>query len=517
VQEREWITAAGFSITGKLKLLGAEISADPSELHCNFVPIQEKIINQINFWSRFKLSLPGRISVAKTFMILQINYLGSVFRPTDEQLITFQEAINNFIRKNLKISETCMYLPPCKGGGGVGFFNIKSFLESQRCMWLLRAQKMRIDNWRADLYSLAPLNNPLLIRASDCDRNRHPILFDICTAYKKFYTAFCRNDSNYKKAFIFENPIFRDPETNREIDINFFGLNLYNAHKNIIRSLNFENCFTNLGFKTIREFHADGLPLPIAIWMRLRNVVLYFRNTVNVENSFCLTIENFAARWKKGGKRLRTFFIKEESANNSIITSRSFLTFKNLIGYSPPVNFNLGSWCAMWNVFSLTNDFRSFIYNSRFNCLPLNNRINAYKQDIDPACTFCLLSNNRPAPRDSVSHCFFYCGTTYNLLQDMLKLTNVVCSRDEIFQLLYWYGYKYDTNFSQQHHLAYNLLFDAFRYVLFKNRLRKILPTTDQFLYEYLKFLHWMCKCSKKITMHFRITFLGTRLLQAIG
>jgi hypothetical protein len=119
VQEREWITAAGFSITGKLKLLGAEISADPSELHCNFVPIQEKIINQINFWSRFKLSLPGRISVAKTFMISQINYLGSVFRPTEEQLITFQEAINNFIRKNLKISETRMYLPPCKGGGRI--------------------------------------------------------------------------------------------------------------------------------------------------------------------------------------------------------------------------------------------------------------------------------------------------------------------------------------------------------------------------------------------------------------
>jgi hypothetical protein len=171
----------------------------------------------------------------------------------------------------------------------------------------------------------------------------------------------------------------------------------------------------------------------------------------------------------------------------------------------------------MWNVFSLTNDFRSFLYNSRFNCLPLNNRINAYKQEIDPACTFCLLSNNRPAPRDSVSHCFFYCDTTYTLLKDMLKLTNVVCSRDEFFQLLYWYGYKHDTNFSLQHHLAYNLLFDAFRYVLFKNRLRKILPSTDQFLYEYLKFLHWMCKCSKKITMHFRITFLGTRLLQAIG
>jgi hypothetical protein len=33
---------------------------------------------------------------------------------------------------------------------------------------------------------------------------------------------------------------------------------------------------------------------------------------------------------------------------------------------------------------------------------------------------------------------------------------------DESFQLLYWYGYKDDINFSLQQHLAYNLLFDAF-------------------------------------------------------
>jgi hypothetical protein len=92
-----------------------------------------------------------------------------------------------------------------------------------------------------------------------------------------------------------------------------------------------------------------------------------------------------------------------------------------------------------------------------------------------------------------------------------------VTLQDEIFQPLYWYGYKDDINFSLQHHLAYNLLFDAFRYVLFKKRLRKILPSTEQFLREYLKFLHWMCKCSKKITLYFRIMFFGTRLLQRLA
>jgi hypothetical protein len=53
-----------------------------------------------------------------------LNYLGSVFVPTDEQLSSIQEVINNFILKNLRISEQRLYLSPEKGG--LGFFNFRA-------------------------------------------------------------------------------------------------------------------------------------------------------------------------------------------------------------------------------------------------------------------------------------------------------------------------------------------------------------------------------------------------------
>jgi hypothetical protein len=84
--ERQWIEEAGFTVTNSIKLLGVEITVDPDSLSSNFNNIIGKIENLINFWSRFRLSLPGRIAISKTFLVSQINYIGCIFTPTDDQL-----------------------------------------------------------------------------------------------------------------------------------------------------------------------------------------------------------------------------------------------------------------------------------------------------------------------------------------------------------------------------------------------------------------------------------------------
>jgi hypothetical protein len=49
-------------------------------------------------------------------MISQINYLGCVFRTTDQQLNSIQEKLNSFVKKNLKISDERLYLQAEEGG-----------------------------------------------------------------------------------------------------------------------------------------------------------------------------------------------------------------------------------------------------------------------------------------------------------------------------------------------------------------------------------------------------------------
>jgi hypothetical protein len=96
---------AGFTVVNSIKLLGADITTNYNEINRNFVRIKNKIVNLINFWSRFRLSLPGRVTIAKTFLISQLNYLGSVFAPDDITVHEIQSIINNFLRKNIRISD----------------------------------------------------------------------------------------------------------------------------------------------------------------------------------------------------------------------------------------------------------------------------------------------------------------------------------------------------------------------------------------------------------------------------
>jgi hypothetical protein len=512
--EREWIQEAGFTVATSIKLLGAEITADPEELPSNFTGVITKITSLISYWSRFKLSLPGRIAISKTFLISQINYLGSIFKPTDLQVQTMQLLINNFIKKNLKISDERMYSSP--GIGGLGFFNISEFLSTQRCVWLFRAKKNCIDNWRFDLHQLAPNNDPLLIRSSDVCAARHPLLKNICLAYESFYQNFCKIDGNFRNAQIFENDTFIDPGTNQTLGRHFFGPAFYEQHKNNIRNLTYNNCFTANGYKTLLEFRQGGLPLSIALWMRLRNTLLHSNrgNTDNKTN----TIQDLVLRWRKGGKRIRILQTWHREKNVNVRTGRTFITFSLLVGITPPLNINLNIWYSLWNTSSLSNDFRNFIYNSRFNSLPLNNRLNSYLQEIDPSCTFCRLTNNMPAPRDSMSHCFLNCPLVTIFLQDFLTVLDL---HENVFSntfgLMYWYGINDLQNHSQIRTFAYSLVFDGFRYVIFKNRLRKNVPSINDFRNEIVAFFCWICKFNKKIKGAIMCTFPNTIFSQALG
>jgi hypothetical protein len=100
-EERDAIADSGFQLVKKIKLLGATITSEYDDIYDNFDAIIEKVRNLILFWSRFKLSLPGRITIAKTFLLSQVNYLGSVFLPRTYQIDTLQLLINNFIKKTL--------------------------------------------------------------------------------------------------------------------------------------------------------------------------------------------------------------------------------------------------------------------------------------------------------------------------------------------------------------------------------------------------------------------------------
>jgi hypothetical protein len=516
--EKELITNLGFRTVDTVKLLGMDITRDFEDVGKNFVTIKEKILKLIRFWDRFRLSLPGRISIAKTFLVSQLNYLGGVFRPPDDVLEEIQTLINNFIKKNLNISRE--RITKSVELGGCGFFRLDDFLAAQRCAWIFRAHKATIDNWRYDLFVGAPDNNILAIRATDFDKNVNPVLYQLAGNYEKFYCAFSEMDSNYKKAQIFNNKLFCQAESSvRYLDIQFFGRQFYADNKNYIRKLIFADCFRGEVFKALDDWREDGLPLTLNIWLRLRNAIVKKRNLLkNIsKKENCVEVAEFVGKIKKGSRRVRVVFERDRERGLTLSGQPFFASFKNITNFTPTVETYLKNWVGAWKINALTNDLKYFIFQCRFNTLPTNNRLHAYRLEIDPRCTFCKIKDDKTDTRDSFCHLFYNCPTTISLLKEFFKKLDISFNDDIYNRDIYWYGIYDKDDMCVSTLTCFNITFDVFRYILYKFRARKIVPGFVDLYDQVLFVIKCICNTNKKILSAFSKNKNLSRLLQALG
>ena len=110
------VETLGFQVKDSITLLGVDINSKLNNIREISQKIKQKIVNQIAFWERFRLTLPGRITILKTCLISQICYIGSFLLLDLEIVSEMQTLMDGFVKKNLKISQDRIYLPPNLGG-----------------------------------------------------------------------------------------------------------------------------------------------------------------------------------------------------------------------------------------------------------------------------------------------------------------------------------------------------------------------------------------------------------------
>ena len=109
----------GFPVTNELTILGFILSNVDDFVNLNFNKIGQKISGIIRFWEHFNLSLPGKISIYKTLLIPQINFIASILTPSDEFILDISTQMENFVTKGLNIAKHRLYLKPEQGGIGL--------------------------------------------------------------------------------------------------------------------------------------------------------------------------------------------------------------------------------------------------------------------------------------------------------------------------------------------------------------------------------------------------------------
>jgi hypothetical protein len=258
-----------------------------------------------------------------------------------------------------------------------------------------------------------------------------------------------------------------------------------------------------------------GLNITANMWLRLRNAISIVKKkfpNLNAKNAE--SIVGFFARYRRGSKNIRKYygnFTDKKVTDTNVVKS-----YCRIVNYTPNDIF-LNDWMSLWTLNPFTNDLKNFILQCRFNTLPLNNRLHSYMPDIDPRCTFCRMKDPTTQCRDSFSHCFFDCPTTREILNEILSKFNISGNNNDDILKLYWFGQYTGTDLCKNTVLCYNIVFDVVRFVIFKHRQRRHIPTINSVLNHTKFIISCICRASRKISGHLHNIPLIQFLMLALG
>ena len=189
----DFINEVGINVKDSTEILGFTFNSSLSDLGLNIFKALLKIEQQINFWSRFNLSLIGRINIANTYLYSQMAYFLAVIKPTDPQCLLFDSMIEDFVKDKLKISAD--FIHKHRKGGGLGLPKCRDF---STCLLLncFRRSLFSNDTWAYPL-KRAIVDRDHLITSNSYDFfESFPHSKTINEAYESFSLSYYNSHEN---------------------------------------------------------------------------------------------------------------------------------------------------------------------------------------------------------------------------------------------------------------------------------------------------------------------------------
>jgi exonuclease III len=421
----EYVINSGFSLVNKIKILGYNVTREFTELENNFTEKLEKLKSVIRFWERFRLSLPGRINVAKSLLLSQLSFLGSIIMPPDTVLDAIQKLINKFVLGTFRFNEKLICCPIDKGG--LGLIDIKDFFISLQCSWIKKAAATRVDNWQGEIRDMSGNNIPA-ISPDLFNENSSPLLRQFANSFYIFKQAFYSFKPNFMQSVIYGNPLVITSWRNRvPAGNNIINLRDPDAYHDRISRIRISDLLSDTGsFKGIQEINLiTGLTFSQDSYDVLKKSIT---DSVKIVTKNCplatdpgTTLDSFLTRFKKGSKNFRKVLTNAKMANLSLAKNTRIKTFFSLISVQIPDEPVLKKLTAQWSINCYPVKLRDFIFKFRNNILGLNVRVNHFNNGQSRNCTFCTISR-RPNFDETFLHIFYECPVTNHLLKQFFRI-----------------------------------------------------------------------------------------------
>jgi hypothetical protein len=423
----------GFACCNELTILGLKIQGDSNNFTVSFNKITEKVNKAINHWKRFNLSLPGRINISKCMLYSQINYLGCFLKIPEEILLQLESLIEKFVKGKLNIAKKRLYQPPEQGG--LGLFELKPFLCAQKCSWIKRSKDLN-EIWKQKIYfkSLGKVSN---IRKKFFDKEAEPVIYGMASSFEYFTGKLTTKNENFWKSVILYNPML--PINLREklpMSIeNFSAENRENCRREI-GNLVIDDLFIDRGpYKGLDRFRREsGIRVSPEVFEKLRSIAsiakLKFTKR-ELQEKKSISVAEFLEKREKGSKQYRKIILEGSPS----VVPHNIVKF----GGSMDVIINLENSKKLnscWNIQTLTNSTRTFLFKLHNNVLGYNTAVAHFVRGHSDNCTFCDIAENVEPMRETPIHLFYQCETSENLINGIFshyQSINTVVTRSELF------------------------------------------------------------------------------------
>jgi hypothetical protein len=319
--------------------------------------------------------------------------------------------------------------------GGLGLFDLQSFLDAQKIAWVKRARTLD-DWWKIVIYSRS-YGNVLNIRSKHFDISSEPCITSIVKSYEKFMTNLTKTDENFLDSYIFDNKALtlglRD---NRVLNENQFARDFFNQYGHQLKGLRTSDLCNGDAIVSLNEFRVNtGIPVPLAQFRMMKDIVetakIRYRKT-ELGDKRTIDIATFVNRSKKGSKRFRIILTSEirNYIPHNIVKFASNMEI--ILGLESAKKIN-SSWHS--NVFN--NSTKTFLFKFYNNILGYNNAVAHFIRNHSPNCTFCDIAGVQEIINETPLHLFFGCDVVENFLNIIVRwLTNddqFEISRQELF------------------------------------------------------------------------------------
>jgi exonuclease III len=425
----------GLLIEKTFTLLGVKYDHKGEKIdELNEKKILDSIKSTADLWGKFYLSVPGKISVVKTYFYSQIGYFAPFIKFSDNFHSQVESMITTFINKDRKIGIKKCFLPA--NVGGLGLFKSKNYVDGIKVSFFRRHFGSN-DGWATCIKNSRNMGNELKFFNMKYLYNMFPASADLCDAFERFTRGFYKYPENVDQNPVLENPAVRhqgEPISQRIGS----GLNLEDCIKlsNLrIRDLtDINNRVHNL--TVFNNIHNTNIPP--RVYRTLISSTENIRGKISPESLKGPSL-SFLAKSKKKGSKIFRKYLKPPTNLNTIKNLTATSTRQDWYDFNidPSSEMKL---LSLWTNSGFPNDIREGLMLISMNLFKANIHLSKFardenEQETSPLCSNCAIYEGANAPRENYVHLFVTCPKTIelNTVFNRIKKLDYQLNLDKLF------------------------------------------------------------------------------------